>query len=365
MFVLVTALAILLLAAIAFLRLPQFGRIPSGARLTRIRQSPNYKNDQFQNLHPTPELTEGAGYYRIMKEFLTQKSDRSEPPSKLPSRKTNLLTFDPTRNVLVWFGHSSYFIQVDGKKILVDPVFSGAASPIKFTTPSYPGSDIYSTDDIPSLDLLILTHDHWDHLDYETLLKLRPKASKVLTSLGVGAHLERWNFNAEIVTELDWNDSVSLDSGWTLTCTPARHFSGRGFKRKRTIWSSFVLNTPHFSIYIGGDSGYDTHFKEIGEKYGPFDWAMLECGQYNKNWRYIHMLPPEVVQAGLDLRARHVIPVHWSKFSLSLHAWDDPIEEVTRANAGGKLPMVTPMIGEAVDLTNPAPSTPWWREVVK
>jgi len=356
-------LAALVLAIVVFLQQPQFGKTPSGERLARIQKSPHYRNGKFQNLSPTPDLSEGVSYYIVMKEFFFEKSKRSEPRERLPSKKTDLLNLRPDSNVLVWFGHSSYFIQVDGKKILVDPVFSGSASPIKFTTPSYPGSDVYTTDDIPEIDYLFISHDHWDHLDFDTLVKLKPKIKKVITGLGVGAHLEYWGYNTDIIVEKDWNEEVILDHGFTVNTTPARHFSGRGLKRMKSIWLSFVLQTPGMKIFMGGDSGYDTHFKEIGNAYGPFDLVLLECGQYNKNWKYIHMMPEEVVQAGLDLKAKRLMPVHWSKFTLGQHAWDEPVIRLLEANKKVNLSVLTPMIGEEINLNSEIKTSDWWTVV--
>ena len=354
---------VVILATMIFLQQPQFGKTPSGERLERIRKSPHYRNDKFQNLNPTPDLTEGVSYYTVMKEFFFEKSKRSEPRDRLPSKKTDLLKLSPDSDVLVWFGHSSYFIQVDGKKILVDPVFSGAASPLKFTTPSYPGSDVYTTDDIPEIDYLFITHDHWDHLDYETVLKLKPKIKKVITGLGVGAHLEHWGYDKNIIQEKDWNEEVFLNDGFKVTTTSARHFSGRGLKRMQSIWMSFVLQTPTMRIFVGGDSGYDTHFADIGSSHGPFDLVLLECGQYNKNWKYIHMMPEEVIQAGLDLKTKRLMPVHWSKFTLGQHAWDEPVIRLMEANKKVNISLLTPLIGEEVNLKDLAPSTPWWSTV--
>ena len=358
--ILITALT---LATLVFLHQPQFGATPSGERLERIRKSPHYRNGKFQNLNRTPDLTEGVGYYTVMKEFFFEKSKRSEPPCRLPSKKTDLLKLHPKGDVLVWFGHSSYFIQIDGKKILVDPVFNGAASPLKFTTPSYPGSDIYTAEDIPEIDYLFISHDHWDHLDYETILKLKPKIKSVVTGLGVGAHLEHWGYDKNIIIEKDWNEEVILEDGFKVTTTSARHFSGRGLKRMRSIWMSFVLQSPTMRIFIGGDSGYDTHFAVIGNTHGPFDLVLLECGQYNKNWKYIHMMPEEVIQAGLDLKAKRLMPVHWSKFTLGQHAWDEPVTRLMEANKKVNIPLLTPLIGEEIDLKNPSPTTAWWSSI--
>ena len=348
---------------ILFMQRPVFGRMPAGERLQLIKQQSNYKNGGFENQNFTPALTEGVTYYEIITTFLFSKPKRSKPDSVLPSQKTDLHTLSPDKNVLVWFGHSSYFMQVDGRKFLVDPVFSGSASPLGFTTRSFPGSDVYSVDDMPEIDYLIITHDHYDHMDYETLKLLKPKVKKVITSLGVGEHLDRWDYDKKLIIEKSWNEQEQLEPSFTINTTPARHFSGRTFKRNQSLWQSFVLTTPTLRLFLGGDSGYDTHFAEIGNKYGPFDLVILECGQYNKNWRYIHMLPPEVVQAAHDLKAKWLLPVHWGKFTLSLHDWDEPITAVTTIAKEKDMPIVTPMIGQELNLKNISALSPWWENV--
>lgn len=361
--VVIIVLFVLISAVRLFMQQPQFGKVSSGDRLERIRNSPNYRDGKFQNLSLTPDLKEGISYYTVIKDFFFKKSKRSIPGYILPSVKTDLHALHSHKNVLVWFGHSSYFLQIDGKKILVDPVLSGSASPVKFTTRSFNGSDVYTTDDIPEIDYLFITHDHWDHLDYETMIKLKPKIGKVITGLGVGAHFERWGFDSNIIIEKDWNEEVVLDPGFTVNTTPARHFSGRGFKRNGALWMSFVFAAPGMKIFLGGDSGYDTHFKEIGDKFGPFDIAVLECGQYNEYWKYIHMMPEEAVQAAIDLNAKALVPVHWSKFSLALHDWDDSIIRVTKESKRKNLSLINPMIGEEVDLKATGVYTNWWEKV--
>lgn len=343
-------LAVLVGAVVLFLMQPKFGKMPSGARLEKIEESPNYKDGQFINQSITPDLAEGVSYYTVMKDFFFNKSKRNKPAQPLPSQKVDLLHLDPAENVLVWFGHSSYFMQVDGKTILADPVFSGSASPVSFTTNAFAGSDAYTVDDLPPIDYLFISHDHWDHMDYETLLKLKPKVKKIITGLGTGEHLEYWGFDTAMIEEKDWNQEIELGDGFKINTAPARHFSGRGLKRNRAMWMSFVLTTPTMKIYLGGDSGYDKHFKAIGDEFGPFDLVLLECGQYNEYWKYIHMMPEQVVQAATDLKAKRLMPVHWAKFSLGLHDWDEPINRVTAAAALHKMPLVTPMIGEKVNL---------------
>jgi L-ascorbate metabolism protein UlaG (beta-lactamase superfamily) len=353
-------IAALILAVLLFVRQPPFGKPPLGARLDRIRRSPNFRNGAFQNLSPTPNLTEGVGYPEVLRNFLFKRNRRSRPVDRLPTGKTDLLSLRPEQDVLVWFGHSSYFLQIDGKRMAVDPALSGAASPLSFTNRSFPGTDVYTPDDLPDLDYLFISHDHWDHLDYATVKKLAPKTGRVITGLGTGAHLESWGFDPGRILECDWNERAISEDGFTVDVLPARHFSGRGFRRNRALWVSFVLKTPTRTIYLGGDSGYDAHFREIGDRYGPFDLAILECGQYDRSWKYIHMTPEEAVRAALDLRARRLLPVHWGKFVMANHDWDEPLLRVTAASREAGMPLLTPLIGEAVDLKNAEDFTSGW-----
>ncbi len=365
MLITLSILVLLIIAVFVFLKQPKFGRLPTGQRLEKIVRAPNYKKGQFQNVSATPMLSEGAGYYTVLKEFLFDKKERVKPVDLIPSRKTDLLNLDPGKDVLVWFGHSSYFMQIDGKKILVDPVFSGAASPVSFNIKAFKGTDIYTTGDIPEIDFLFISHDHWDHLDYETVLKLKPKIKKIICALGVGAHLERWGFARNIISEQNWNDEVNLGDGFMVNTVPARHFSGRGLMRNKSAWVSFVFTTPTLKIFIGGDSGYDSHFADIGKSFGPFDLVILENGQYNKNWKYIHMQPAEVLQAAQDLRGKRLLPVHNSKFPLAIHPWDEPLKKITELNKDVKLIVSTPMIGEEVNLKDSTQQfSKWWEGVL-
>jgi len=340
------------------------GRRPSGERAALIQRSSNFKNGEFQNLSATSTLTQGSFWRTLFKFF--NKPKNTVPPTALPSVKTDLKSLsevNPVNPLIVWFGHSSYFIHIDGMNILVDPVFSGHASPFSFSVKSFPGTDIYSVDDLPLIDMLILTHDHYDHLDYSTLPLLQPKVKAVYTALGVGAHLEYWGFPKEMITEFDWWDSKDIGEGVRLTAAPARHFSGRTFKRGQTLWSSFILKVANYNIYIGADSGYDTHFIDIGKRFGPFDIAFLETGQYNDDWPLIHMTPEEAVQAAIDLRARWMLPVHWGKFALAFHPWSEPAERVRKKAAALGVSVTTPRIGEPVVLNESYPNAEWWKDV--
>ncbi len=354
----------MIMGAISYFNRPVFGKQPSGERLERIHKSPNYRDGAFQNQSHTPDLTDGANYFSVLWEFIFGKSKRATPSGTIPSTKIDLLTLPPEKNILVWFGHSSYFMQIDGVRILVDPVFSGTASPFSFATKAFKGTDRYTPADMPEIDLLFITHDHYDHLDYKTIAALRPKVKKVISGLGTGAHLEHWGYERSIIHENDWGDSLTLENDFAIHAVPARHFSGRLFKRNQTLWASFVLITPGLRIFIGGDSGYDTHFAEIGRQFGPFDLAMIENGQYNKSWKHIHLMPDEFLRAANELNAKGILPVHSSKFVLGNHAWDEPLELVTENNKTAGMKLVTPIIGEVVNLGDTAQQfTEWWKEV--
>lgn len=363
MFVLLSIAVLLAISTYFYMQSPKFGKAPSGKRLARIIQSQNYKDGKFQNISYTPNLTEGYSMVGILIDMFFKKHPRRTPVDSIPSVKTDLLNLPKDADVLVWFGHSSYFMQIKGKRFLIDPVFSGNASPIPGTTKSFDGSDIYSVNDLPNIDYLVISHDHYDHLDYQTIIALKDKVGRVICGLGVGEHFEHWGYNADQLIEKDWNETVKLDDNFTINTVPGRHFSGRGFTRNNTLWTSYVLETPVGKIFIGGDSGYDSHFKTIGQKFGPIDLAIMENGQYNVAWQAIHTLPHETLQAAKDLGAKRLFPVHSSKFMLALHQWDEPLKELTRLN-NDTIPLVTPMIGEVVDLNNQHQTFKrWWMKV--
>lgn len=335
------------------------GKAPSGSRLKRIESSPHYAGGAFQNSEPTEMLLEGASYIKMMREYMN-KSPATAPPVPIPSVRSDLFALPEDGPVAVWFGHSSYFLKWLGMNILVDPVFSGHASPFSWFGKSFPGTDIYGVNDFPPIDMMVLTHDHYDHLDFQTIRQFAPKTRHFYTSLGVGSHLEYWGIGTGKITELDWGQSVKIPDGFTMTATPARHFSGRTFKRNQTLWSSFVLKAADTTLFLGGDSGYGAHFKTIGDQYGPFDLAILESGQYGRNWPYIHMFPEQTVVAATDLRAKALLPVHWCKFVLSLHDWNEPIRRLAQAAEEKGLPLATPKIGESFLIGGNYPREIWW-----
>ncbi|WP_081411688.1 MBL fold metallo-hydrolase [Chryseobacterium gregarium] len=341
-----------------------FGAEAKGKRLERIQQSEHYKDRQFQNLSITPSLAEGYSMPKVMLDFFFKKKNPLLKPLKnIPAVHTDIKSLPEDKDVFIWLGHSSYYMQLEGVSFLVDPVLSSYGSPFRFFNKAFAGADLFTPDDIPQLDYLVITHDHYDHLDYPTVKAIRDRVGKVILPLGVGAHLERWGYAPEQLIEEDWGSEAALKNGIKITFTPARHFSGRKMKRNVTLWTSYVLETPSQKFFLGGDSGYDTHFKRIGEQYGPFDYAIMENGQYNQAWKYIHALPEDVIQASIDVNAKNIIPVHSSKFALALHAWNEPLDQVTRLGKDKNLNILTPMIGEPVELNQAEHHFKrWWKD---
>jgi L-ascorbate metabolism protein UlaG (beta-lactamase superfamily) len=363
MIILLTIIVLLGVAVFLFFQQPIFGKSPNGQRLERIQNSPNYKDGKFQNIHFTPDLTEGYSMAGVTWDFIFKQNPRSKPKDAIHSIKTDLTNLPPESEVLVYFGHSSYFIQVRGKRFLIDPVFSGNAAPLPGSNKSFSGTDIYTATDMPEIDYLLITHDHYDHLDYETILELKSKVKTVICGLGVGSHFDYWGYDSSKIIEKDWNESLVLNDSLTLYTATARHFSGRSFTRNNTLWLSFILQTPNLKLYLGGDSGYDTHFAELGEMFGGFDLVILDNGQYNLAWQAIHMLPDEVLRATKELNAKRLFPVHSGKFKLAHHPWDEPLIKITELN-NNEIPLVTPLIGEVVNLKdNDHQFTQWWKGI--
>jgi L-ascorbate metabolism protein UlaG (beta-lactamase superfamily) len=295
---------------------------------------------------------------------LFQKHPRREPKDPIPSSKTDLKQLVKYKNVMIWFGHSSIFLQLDGKTFLIDPVLSGSASPLPWGTKAYKGTDIYSVDDLPAIDYVLISHDHYDHLDYQTMLALKHKVKHVICGLGVGAHLEHWGYPSDMLVERDWYERIDFEDGITIFTETTHHQSGRSFAPARNLWLSFLIQTPSMKVFYTGDGGYGPHFAEIGQRHGPIDWALMENGQYNLAWHAIHCLPEEVAQAAVELNVKNMMPVHHSKFTLSHHAWDEPLHRISEASLDKSYRLVTPLIGQAVELNNMDQSfSQWWTNV--
>lgn len=343
-----------------FMQTAPFGKYPEGKRLARIEQSPNYRDGAFRNLSPTGVQISDKPMARSLYEFFFQKTAHLRPAQPVPHVKTDLHALPRDRDFFVWFGHSSYLLQIGGKRFLVDPVLV-SGSPVSFANKMFDGSNPYTPEDIPAADYLVITHDHWDHLDYEAVSRLKDKVGRVITALGVGAHLEHWGYPAEKITELDWYGHAALADGYGITALPARHFSGRSFTRDKTLWASFMVQSPQKSVYIGGDSGYDGFYRDIGRRFPAIDLAILENGQYNEDWAQIHIMPDELVQAAKELNPKQLVTVHNAKFALAKHDWREPLNRIYEHAQRENLPLATPKIGEVFYFSeNGQTFGKWW-----
>lgn len=361
---------LVLLAAVLFgggygyMHTAKFGAFPEGARLQKIEASPNYRDGEFRNLEPIPTSTSNkGGVIKGLFRALTAEKDRPRPEKPIPSVKTNLACLDRYEDLVIWLGHSSFYMQLAGHAILIDPVFSDNAAPVPFANEAFQGTNVYTPDDMPGIDVLLITHDHWDHLDYPTVMKLKGKIAKVVCPLGVGAHFERWGFEPSTILELDWNEYLNLKNDLRIHALPARHYSGRTLTRNKSLWAAYALTSANRKIYVSGDSGYGSHFREAGEAFSGFDLAVLDSGQYNEAWRYVHMMPEDAVQATADLQAGSLLPAHAGKFSIARHSWDDPFIRLARAMEQNPVPLLTPKIGEPVPLDSTEHRfSQWWKE---
>lgn len=339
-------------ASMMYSKHPIFGRNPRGRYRKKLLNSKNYDGKIFKNIEETPSVFNLSTFKQTLRQYRDTAKDNIVPDVEIPLIKTNLLEKD-LDNYYIWFGHSSYLIKLYGITYLIDPVFSGNVSPIPKTSPAFAGTDYYQLENIPEIDYLIITHDHYDHLDYETVKKLRFKINKAIVPLGVGSHLRKWGYKLNKIVELDWGESYKTDEVSEIMSTVARHSSGRTFKQNRTLWSSYVLKSKDKRFFLGGDSSYGKHYKEIGDEYGPFDAVFLENGQYNVLWEQNHMFPEETLKAARDLKANKLIPVHNSKFKLSLHMWNSPLIDLMQLNDDKyHLDILTPKIGELLNLDN-------------
>jgi L-ascorbate metabolism protein UlaG (beta-lactamase superfamily) len=356
--------ATLALATCAVLNQARFGKFPEGERLERVHASPNHKLGEFQNTVPTPMLIEGESSLKIMLgKFFAEKA-RLRPQEPLPTVKLDLASLDSEKDIVIWLGHSSYFIQLGSKRILVDPIFNDYGAPFSFLNKTFPGTDIYTVADMPEIDYLIISHDHWDHLDYATVTALMPKVKAVVMPLGVGAHFEHWGYTKDELMEADWNTALRFENGFSIHVLPARHYSGRTFTRNKTLWAGFVLETPEKRIFLSGDTGYGPHIAEIAAMFGSFDLVAIDGGQYDPRWPFIHMTPEEVAQSAEELGAKTLLLAHVGKFSIADHPWDEPFERVVEASKGRAFRLLTPKIGEPVLLNNAGQNfTRWWENI--
>ena len=350
-----------------FTHRPEFGRLPQGERLVRMKASPHYVNGQFQNLVPVRVMNENSGENRWVAtaKFIFGDKSRLSPKQPMLSRKTDLNALDASRDAVVWMGHSTFFLQLGGRRILIDPVFSPYASPLFFINKAFPGSNVYQAGDLPEIDVLAISHDHWDHLDYPTIMALKPKVKSIVCPLGVGEYFEAWGFAPQILHEGDWNDEVKWSEDLSIHILPSQHFSGRFLTPNPTLWCGFAFVTPRHKVYYSGDGGYGGHFREIGKKFGGFDLMLGENGQYNMAWHAIHMLPEETARAAADVGAKRLLPAHGGKFALSRHPWQEPYRELSKAVEGLDYELLTPELGELAYIGGEQPRQfdAWWERM--
>ncbi|WP_435314465.1 MBL fold metallo-hydrolase [Cellulophaga fucicola] len=343
---------------------PSFGGDVSKERKITYQKSQQYKDGKFNNTLPVPKDLSFSETLSLAYKFFSTKVPNGRPNKDIKAHKIDSASVanynKDTR--LIWYGHSSFLLQIDKKNILLDPMLGKVAAPHPLLGGNRFNKDFpLPLEKLTHIDAVLFSHDHYDHLDYETILKIKDKTKHFYVPLGVGAHLEAWGVPTNKITELDWWQDITLES-LTFICTPAQHFSGRKLNNNQsTLWSSWVIQSKEDNIYFSGDSGYAPHFKEIGEKYGPFDIALMECGQYNQMWADIHMMPEETAQAGLDIKAKKIMPIHWAGFKLALHDWTDPITRVKAKANELNLEVITPEIGEEILVKNNSNTyLDWW-----
>lgn len=357
--------ALIAIAYIVMNYYPSFGGKATAEEKEGFLRSPNYSQGKF--VYPVSaeiDLTFG-GNFSILKDFLKGNplSKPAKPllPEPLPPGSVQL----GREAKATWFGHSAVLLELDGITVFIDPMLGRSPSPFPFI-----GGRRYSEklpieiSALPDIDAVLLSHDHYDHLDYGSIQQMKHKVGMFIVPLGVGAHLQRWGVSPAQIREHDWWNEFRY-AGLTFICAPARHFSGRSLlDRNTTLWCSWIIQGENVKIFYSGDSGYGPHFAEIGQKYGPFDLTLMECGQYDTRWADIHMMPEQTVQAHMDVRGGVLLPVHWGAFTLAMHDWTDPIDRVSRAADQKGVRLATPRIGEPVYIGAPeCPSDLWWREV--
>lgn len=334
------------------------GKIDS-EELKKLESSSNWKNGRFQNLEFTKMDIGLSNFPRLLYKQLFDKKGRL-PLKKLPLLPLDGQTFDDSKIQYVWFGHSALLLNLKGYKVLIDPMLGNNASPIgPINTKRFTDLSLEIIEQLPDIDLLLLSHDHYDHLDMESVLKLKSKTKKVFAAMGVARHLNKWGIPKDIVTEFDWWD-VAERENIRVHFTPSRHFSGRGLRdRFKSLWGGWVIEMEGQKIYFSGDGGYGAHFKEVGERLGPFDLGFMECGQYNELWHQIHMYPEEAVQSSIDAQVNISCIVHWSGFALSLHPWKEPAQRFVKSAKEKKLKYNHPELGkiQSIEAQN---TEEWW-----
>ncbi|MFC7218793.1 MBL fold metallo-hydrolase [Streptomyces polyrhachis] len=345
------------------LRPASFGAEPRGERLERIRRSPHYDLAAGAFRNPVPASTSptpgGASRWEMARRILAREG--RAPTGRIPLRRPDLAAAPASGLRVTWLGHSTALAEIDGRRVLFDPVWGRRCSPFAFAGPKRLHPAPVPLAELGPLDAVVISHDHYDHLDTPTIRRLAALDVLFAVPLGVGAHLEHWGVPTARIAELDWHESVEV-AGLTLTATPARHFCGRGLRNKQqTLWASWVAAGPEHTVFHSGDTGYFPGFARIGEQYGPFDVSMVQIGAYSEFWPDIHMTPQEGVRAHLDLRGGVLLPIHWGTFNLAPHAWAEPAEWTRDAAREAGVPAAFPRPGESFEPAGQLPAEPWWR----
>jgi L-ascorbate metabolism protein UlaG (beta-lactamase superfamily) len=343
------------------------GKKPDGLRLERMQSSPLWAGERFGNMHPViPGLRDPNASMPTLGEYLCG-GERRVPRGPLPSMNPlEAWTRKPASGLrATWLGHSTVLIEIDGLRVLTDPVWGLRASPSRFAGPKRFQPVPVRLHAMPSIDLVIVSHDHYDHLDYLTIRELAKRNVPFVTSLGVGAHLEAWGVWPERIVELDWWESHPLpNAGLTVNAAPSQHFSGRGLHdRNATLWSSFVIRSERHAVFFSGDTGLTTEYQTIRERFGPFDLVMLEVGGRHPAWGDMHLGPENALEALALLGGGTFLPVHWGTFSLAMHAWDQPAEALLELSPKAGAQLAMPRLGEAVEPAHAEGAKPWWRAV--
>jgi len=324
---------------------------------SQVGASPQFRGGRFHNTVAATPLPRGA-MRAAMRELIFGKQVR-RPTSPVPLVTPSAAPAEGLH--ITWYGHASTLVEIDGRRVLFDPVWSKRCSPFPFAGPKRLHPPPVALDALPPLDAIVISHDHYDHLDLPTVRELvRTQDAPFLVPLGVGAHLDRWRVPRQRIVELDWDDSVDL-AGLRLTATAARHFSGRLFTRDRTLWGSWVVEGGGKKVFYTGDSGYFDGYAAIGEKYGPFDASLIQIGAYSPAWPDIHMTPEDAVKAHVDVRAGLLLPVHWATFVLSYHSWSEPVDRLWREAKELDARLTVPRPGERVDVSTPPAVDAWWQ----
>nr|WP_242625245.1 MBL fold metallo-hydrolase [Krasilnikovia cinnamomea] len=338
----------------------QLGARASGERRDRLNRSPQFLDGKFRNTVPAIELT-AAGVPRVAAAAMTDRS-RRRPSGPVPVLRPDT-GGDPDGLFVTWYGHSSALVEIDGRRVLLDPVWSDRCSPSRLVGPKRLHEPPIPLRDLPPIDAVLISHDHYDHLDMATVRNLVDlQSAPFLVPLGVGAHLERWGVPAARIVELDWDERVTV-AGVEFVATAARHFSGRGFARDETLWASWVIAGPTRRAFYSGDTGYFPGFAEIGERHGPFDVTLVQIGAYGEAWPDIHMLPEDGVATHVDVRGGLMIPVHWATFNLALHDWAEPADRAWAEAKARDVRLAVPRPGERVDVDDPPAVDGWWQQL--